>query len=216
MKRFLGVLVVGLFAAAVGRADLLPPGTKNIPINHKIETEKEYPDWVFFVVHGSGGVTPVKLAPKTPIEIPGSSGIGNGPVPRPGQKERTIPYRASAVVAVAKDAAKDYKSEKEFHAAIEDGKVAGMLPINGHFSDHENVKVTDPRKSIDRRYLITKIDAKGGVTLEPIKNQGKQEEEEQAAATPRLFPWIASGLAAAGGIGFIGLWLARLRGPRPT
>ncbi len=210
MKRLLGVLVLGLLLTPAGRADLLPPGTKNIPIDHKFETDKEYPDWVFFIVEGSGGVTKAKLDPKTPLVIPGSSGVGNGPVPQPGQKERTIPYRAAALYAVPKDAVAAYKTEKELHAAIEDNKVTGMHAVNGHFFDHENAKATDPRKSITKRYKIVKIDAKSGATLEPIKEDGdaaKKKEEEEAAGQP-IFTWVAGGLAVAAVVGFTGLWLA--------
>jgi hypothetical protein len=207
MNRFLLTGVACLLAVAAGRADLLPPGTKNIPIEHKIESDAEHPDWVFFVVEGSGGVKKVALGPKTPIVIPGSSAVGAGPVPRPGEKERTIPYRAAAVFVVPKDAAKAYKTEKEFHAAVEEGKVDGMRPVNGHFFDHENAKATDPRKAITKRYKLAKIDAKGGATLEPVKDErapGK-EEEEQAAGR---FPWVAAGLGLAAVVGFAGLWVA--------
>ena len=208
MKLSLAVLIALLLANAVGRADLLPPGTKNIPIEHRFETEKEYADWIFVVVQGSGGAKKVAFDPKTPLVIPGSSGVGNGPVPQPGQKQRTIPYRAAALFAVPKDTVKNLSlTEKELLAAVEDGKVAGMHQVNGHFFDHENAKATDARKSIVKRYKIAKIEAKGGVTLEPIKEDpARKEEEEQAAATPS-FPWIATGLGAAAAIGFVGFLL---------
>ncbi len=125
MKRLLGTLAFGLIVTGAARADLLPPGTKNIPIEHKIETEKEYPDWVFYVVRGSGGVEKVTLDPKKPLVIPGSAGVGNGPARQPGEKERIVPYRAKALAAIPKDAAKKYDSEKELHAAIEDGRCRG-------------------------------------------------------------------------------------------
>jgi hypothetical protein len=210
MMRFLGVLILGLVVAAGAHADLLPPGTKNIPIDHKFETDKEYSDWVFFIVEGSGGVAKAKLDPKTPLVIKGSSGVGNGPVPQPGAKPRIIPYRAAALFAVPKDAAAAYKTEKELHAAIEDNKVTGMHAVNGHFFDHENAKATDPRKAITKRYKITKVDAKTGVTLEPITDDsgaGKKKEEEEAAAQP-IFTWIAVGLSVAAVLGFTGLLLA--------
>ena len=88
MRAFLAAVVVALVVSAMSRADLLPPGTKNIPVEHKIESEKEYPDWVFFIVRGSGGVKKVTLSPKSAIVIPGSSAVGRGPVPKPGQKEK--------------------------------------------------------------------------------------------------------------------------------
>jgi hypothetical protein len=215
VNRFLTTCVALLFAAVIARADLLPPGTKNIPVNHRIDTDQEYPDWVFFIVHGSGGVKKVELTVKKPITIFGSGGVGNGPAPRPGEKPRTIPYRANALVAVPKDALKDYKNDKDLHAAVEDGKVPGMHAINGHFSDHENAKATDGRKSIEHRYRLTKLDAKSGATLEPIK------PEEKSPGTPgsslategvipdsqSMFSWIAGGLVVAALVGFAGVFL---------
>jgi len=221
MVRLLTAGVVVLLASAMTRADLLPPGTKNIPIEYKIETDKEYADWVFFVVRGSGGVQKVTLDPKTPVVIPGSSGVGNGPVPRPGEKERVIPYRASALAAIPKDAVKKYATEKELHAAVEDGKVEGMVRVKDYFYDHENAKATDPRKSITRRYKVTKIDAtmpKDGIALEAVKadgNPGKEEEEETAAAARPTYTLVAAGVAVAAAVGFAGFWLVgRSRRPR--
>jgi hypothetical protein len=208
MRKTAAMALVVVLAPAVGRADLLPPGTKNIPIENRIEAEKDHPEWTFFVVHGSGGVKKVALDAKTPIVIPGSSGVGTGPLPRPGDKPRTLPYRASALVAVPTSAVKAYKTEKDLHAAVEDGKVPGMRPVNGHFFDHENAKAADPRKSIVKRYRITKLDGKTGATVEPIKDEQRKEEEEAVAAAPGSFAWMAAGLAIAGILGFAGLVLA--------
>ena len=95
MNRVLVAAVFALTAVGLARADLLPPGQKNIPINHTIETDKEHPDWVFFTLGGNGAVKAVKLDPKTPLVIPGSGAVGNGPVPRPGEK-RTRPIDFSS------------------------------------------------------------------------------------------------------------------------
>src|SRR5947209_18012429 len=100
MRHFILAVVVGVLAAGLARADLIPPGTKNIPVENKVETDREHPDWVFLVARGSGGVTPVKLDPKTPVVIAGSAAIGNGPVGFKGPR----PYRSSTLVAVPKDA----------------------------------------------------------------------------------------------------------------
>jgi hypothetical protein len=210
MNRVFFTVGVVLMAAAVGRADLIPPGTKNIPIEHKIETDKEYPDWVFFVVRGSGGGQKAALDPKTPVVIPGSSAVGNGPAPQPGEKAKAIalPYRASTLVAVPKEALKKYAAEKDLLAAIEDAKVDGMVRVKAALYDHENAKATDARKSIVRRYRVTKIDAKDGIVLEAVKADGAPgKEEEEQAASPRAFSWIAGGLALAGALGFTGFWL---------
>src|SRR5438067_13598954 len=117
MNRVLLAAVFALTIVGLARADLLPPGRENIPINHTIETDKEHPDWVFFTLGGDGAVKAVKLDPKAPLVIPGSGGVGNGPVPRPGEK-RTRPYRSTVLAAAPKDAAKAYPSGKAFHAAL--------------------------------------------------------------------------------------------------
>jgi hypothetical protein len=218
MKLSLAVLAVGLTAASVSRADLLPPGkrkipnelpagTKNIPIEHRIETDKDHADWEFFVVRGKGGVERMKLAPKAPLVIPGSSAVGDGPPPRPGEKERAIPYRSSALFAVPKDAAKGFKTEKELHAAIEGGQVRGMVRVKDVFYDHLTVTATDPRKSITRWYQLGKIDGKDGLVVKPVKQDDEPKKKEDAlAVAPRGGLWVA-GLIASLGILLAGLWL---------
>jgi hypothetical protein len=215
MRAFLAAVVVALVVSAMSRADLLPPGTKNIPVEHKIESEKEYPDWVFFIVRGSGGVKKVKLSPKSAIVVPGSSAVGRGPVPKPGQKEKglALPYRASVVVAIPAGRVKEYKTEKELNAAIEDAKVTGLVVVGSAFFDHENAKTTDPRKKIVQRYRLTKLEAKEGATLDPIK---EEEKPPESAASPVsavvpdvtwIFKWIAGGLGTAAVIGIAGVFL---------
>ena len=67
--------------------DIGPPeGTKTIPITHKITTETEYPDYVFYtVINGLNPmgktvptVTSVKLDPKTYSRASGSSPVAAG------------------------------------------------------------------------------------------------------------------------------------------
>src|SRR5439155_2885360 len=88
MNKFvLAAALVGLIAASSVRADVAPPkGSKRVALDHKITTDKEYPDYRFYTVVGGGGktggfkgnaaaaanakgVTEVKFDPKTPIEI---------------------------------------------------------------------------------------------------------------------------------------------------
>ena len=59
MRPFLAAAFVVVLAPGICRADLLPPGTKNIPIEYRIETDQDCSDWTFFIVHGSGGVKKV-------------------------------------------------------------------------------------------------------------------------------------------------------------
>jgi hypothetical protein len=203
-----------LVVAAGARADLIPPGTKNIAIDHKVETDKDYAEWKFFVVAGSGDVRPVRLDAKTPLTIAGSSAIGNGPAPDPAEKQKALQlaYRSNLLVAIPKETVKKFASEKELHAAVWDLKVEGMARVKDAFYDHSNVRITDPRKSVVRSFRVTKIDAKDGIVLEPVKADDKSggPEEEQAAG---LFPWVAGGLVLAAAVGFAGVWLSRRSRP---
>ena len=72
MNRLVLAAVLGLTMVGVARADLIPPGTRNIPVEHKIETDKDHPDLVFYTARGSGEVKAVKFDPKNPVVIAGS------------------------------------------------------------------------------------------------------------------------------------------------
>jgi hypothetical protein len=166
---------------------------------------------VFLVVHRSGAAR-VALGPKTPITIPGSSAVGAGPVRRPGEKEPPfgLGYRSRLLAAVPKDTAKGYATDKELFAAVADGKAAGLVRAKEVFGDHLNVKADDPRKTITRRFKVATVDPKDGIVLEAVAAGPGKEEEEEAAARPG-YRWVAAGLAAAGLVGFVGLWLAGRR-----
>ena len=215
MRAFLAAVVVAFVISATSRGDSPPAGTKNIPVEHKIETEKDYPDWVFFVVRGSGGVKKVALSPKSAIVILGNGAASKDPVPKPGQKEKglTVPYRASIVVAIPAARVKEFKSDKELHAAIEDARVPGLVLVGSAFIDHETVPAADPRKKVVQRYRLTKLDANEGATLEPIQ---EEEKPPQPAKSPVssivpditwIFKWIAGAVGTAAVIGIVGVFL---------
>ena len=53
MRRFLAAAVLGLLCTATAWADLGPPrGLKRVQLDAKIETETDYPDWMFYTVTG--------------------------------------------------------------------------------------------------------------------------------------------------------------------
>jgi hypothetical protein len=214
MTRLTGAAIVGLLAVTVAWADLIPPGTRNIPVEHRIDTEKDNPNWAFFTIRGSGEVKAVKFDAKTPVVIPGNAAIGNGPVPQPGEK-RTRPYRSTVLVAVPAEAARAYPSEKELLAAVGEGKITGAVESKP-LGDHENVKTNDPRKKVSNRFLLDKIDAKEGIVLQPVKDEPKPEEDESVAAGPaHVTRWVAMGLAQSAAVGFAGLWFLRRRNDNP-
>lgn len=185
-------LLAGLLAASAARADIAPPkGFKRLPLEHKIETEKDYPEYSFFSVGFlAKDATPVKLDAKTPATVTGG-------------------YRGVSLVAVPKDAAKSYPTEKDFQAAVAAGKVEGAIKAKTILPSFTEVKDTDPRKVGVMKYKLEKIDAKDGIVLVPVKDEVKPEEEE-ALTQPASRP-VALGLALAGFIGFTGLVVARRR-----
>ena len=225
MRRALGALVLGLLAVVVtasARADVPPPkGFKRVTLDHKITTDKEFPDYVFFTVIGGGGkagggknplagaegVTQVKFDPKTPIVIPGAGrGAGIG--------------RQGHLAAVPKDSEKNYSSEKEFLAAVRAGKVEGLVRAKTQLDSLTTVKDTDTRTTVVQEYKVEKVDAKDGLVLtrlkegEPTDKDGKKDSPEDdfdapvsaTAFTPRGGMWMA-GLAASLAAMLTGLWL---------
>jgi len=226
MRRTLAALVLGLFVAGVAWADVPPPkGFKRVTLDNKITTEKEFPDYRFYTVIGGAGkgggfkenadaaanakgVTEVKFDPKTPIEIKGAGrnpGIG----------------RQGHLVAVPKDAEKNYPGEKEFLAAIRLGKVEGQLRAKANFDAITTVKDSDPRAAVVMEFKVEKVDAKDGIVgkfvreeKDPDKKDPAEESDEAGDApavtayTPRAGVWVA-GLAASLAVVLAGLWLAR-------
>lgn len=211
MNRLLAAMVLGLFLVGVVRADIPPPkGLKRVTVDHKIVTDKEYPDYVFFTLIGGGKtggtLTAVKLDPKTPVVI---TGAGRGGIGRLG-----------SFIGVPKDAATKYDTEKDFHAAIKEGKVEGLVKAKKNFDAFTVVKDTDTRKLIVMEYSLDKIDAKDGIVLtakteETPKKDPPPEESDiptddgiATAYTPRGGVWVA-GLAGSAALVFGGLWVVR-------
>ena len=211
MNRLLTATVLGLLVGSVAWADIpAPKGLKRLPMEHKITTEKEYPDYTFFAVSGGDKATALKLDPKTPATIAAGGGR----------------YRFASLVAVPKDAAKKYDSEKDFLAAVAGGKVDGLLRSKLSFSAFTEVKDSETRKVIVVEYKIEKIDAKEGIVfagekkdsgrpvppgLPPNDSPEDSDGTTDAAVTaytPRGGLWIA-GLAASLALVLTGLWMVR-------
>ncbi|MCE9564698.1 MAG: hypothetical protein K8U57_21910 [Planctomycetes bacterium] len=221
MKRLL-TMVVALLGASVALADIgPPPGFKRVPLEHKVTTEKDYPDYLFYSITGVG--TPaveVKLDSKTPATL---TAAGGGP------------GRAARLVAVPKEASKKFDNEKEYLAAVGKGKVEGMIRAKTTFWAFNEVKEADAPKVIVKEYKIEKIDPKEGIVytsdkdakdapklplppprpgVKPIPDGCDESDEEPTpiAYTPKGGTWIA-GLAGACAFVFGGLWIVR-RGRR--
>jgi hypothetical protein len=197
MRGVLPVLAVGLLLAQA-RADVAPPkGTKRVVLDHKITTEKEFPDYEFFTVVGAEQVKAVKLDPKNPVVIAGAGRNGR--------------FRLASIVAVPKDAGKAYESEAEFHKAVASGRVKGLRARSG-FDPFLAVKDGDTRTSVTAEYVL-EIDPKEGIVLKPAgppksgSAPGKPEEPEDEVSAAPGGRWLAGALASAGVL-LAGLWLA--------
>lgn len=196
MTRF-AALAAALLAAVPAAADIRVPGSKRIPTDHKIETEKEYPDFTFYTIIGPDKVAEVKLHPKKPFTI---AAAGRGGTTASGR-----------LVAVPNGAAKGYKTEKEFHDTLAAGKVKGQLLAGTTFPSFDTIKESDPRTAATITHKIVRVDPKEGIVFErdakQPKKDGKKPEEEESLAAPRGVPW-AAGLAASASLVLAGLWLA--------
>jgi hypothetical protein len=217
MNRLLLMALVTLVLAVPARADLrppTPPGFKQVPVQHRVTTDREFPDYEFFTVQVTDSrprktttrqAKAAKLDPKTPLTLKTFTG---GSV--------SMSYE---LVAVPKDAGKKYASEKDFHQALCDGKVAGQVKAATGFSGpgSTNIKDSDPRKEVVHEYRLEKIDSKDGIVVKPVTPGGAKgpagspppgEEEPLTAYSPRGGIWVA-GLAGALAVLLAGLWLAR-------
>ena len=203
-------LGAGLLAIPTARGDALPPpGLKRVPLDHKITTEKEYPDYLFFTSTGGTGprskLAPVTLDPKHPVTF---AGAGRNGINRQG-----------ALLAVPKGAEKNYDSEEKFHAAIKDRKVEGLLQTKTNLDSATAIKDADKRTVVVYEVIVEKVDPKEGIVVkikrdeEPKKDGAKKdspEDDDTPAATvsaPRGGVWVA-GVAAFAAITLGGMWLA--------
>lgn len=216
-RMLLAVAVAGLMVSAA-LADIAPPipkGLKRVPVTRHVTTEKDHADYTFFtveVIDSFRGKTrnpasPVKFDPKTPIAL--SPYVGGSA------------SRSYELVAVPKGAGKGFDNEKDFHKAITDGKVTGLLKAKTTISGagSEDIKESDPRKEVVKEYKLEKVDAKEGLVVTPAKEapksapgkrDGSEESDEpgdEVAAAPRGGLWVA-GIAATLALVFAGVWFA--------
>ncbi len=209
MKQILALLtvvgVLGGVAETTVRADGLPPrGQKRIPVDYRISTEKNFPEYEFFTIIGFQRVTPVKLDTTNPVVIPGAGRMGRSSV--------------CSFVAVPKDAAKKYASEAEFLQALRNGTVEGLVRAKTRLGSTTTVKESDPRKMAVVEYRVEKITATEGIVLVPAKTQGTSSEAQEDstttedAAPPTTFTragLLLGGLSLSAAVLFMGLWMVR-------
>jgi hypothetical protein len=198
MSRSLALLVLILSVAGLARADIAPPkGIKRIPVEGKILAEKAFGDYLFFAVSGGDKATPLTIDPKTPATIKAAGGR----------------YRVANLVAVPKDAAKKFDSDKEFQTAVAKGKVDGLVKSKVNFFATLDVKDSDTRKTAVQEYKLVKVDGKE-IVLEAVKAEKEapknapEEQTEEFSAEPKN-GYLVSGIAAFLGVALAGLWIAR-------
>lgn len=169
MNRVVAVLCVA-FTSAVALADIPPPaGFKRITRVHKITTDKEFAEYAFFKTRFDE-VKAVKLDPKNAVVFD-DAGLAGGDL-----------------VAVPREAAKKYASEKEFHKAILEDKVPGMHKTSEDFSTRGTAKITFKGDKLTIEYKLEKIDAKSGITLTKKPNANAKDlptDEEMNVAFSR-------------------------------
>lgn len=214
MYRALLALGIGLLAALAARADLGPPRpTRVVPLAHKITTDKDYPDHLFFVAALDGPtktvtqVVAVKLNTKAPLEIPGAAKAADA-------------NRECVLVAVPKAALKGYATEKAFLQALVKGAVEGQVQSKITFA----ATVPTPAgagarelaewklERVDKDEVVIKVPAdprpgrKGGPNGNAPEDGDDPESNSVApTAAPRGGAWVA-GSAAALALTFGGLW----------
>lgn len=214
MCRALLALGIGLLAAAAVRADIGPPRqpVRVVPLAHKITTDKDYPDHLFFVAALDGPtrtvtqVVAVKLGTKTPLEIPGAAKAADA-------------NRECVLVAVPKAALKGYATEKAFLQALVKGAVEGQVQSRVTFAATAPVLGAGGRETaewklerIDKDEVVVKVPAdprparKGGPNGNAPEDENDPESNALVPATaPRGGAWVA-GSAAALALTFGGLW----------
>jgi hypothetical protein len=181
--------------------------SKLVPVEYKIATEKEYPDYLFFTLVGKGKertVTSVKLDPVTPVTIASLAR---------GDNERVASF-----VAVPREMRNKYDKEDDFHTAIKEGKVKGLVRSGYSFDPLEKVTSYSPPSSIVKIYVLEKIDPREGITLSekpdatmnpdsPAKDANPPGENKSSSSyVPAGRIWIA-GLAGSAALVLAGFWL---------
>lgn len=174
-----------LLAAGPARGDIAPPPwLKRVDTDYQIETDRAYPDWVFFTV-GGDKITRVRIDPAHPLKIQGAGRAGS--------------YRICQLVAVPRAEVEKYTSQEELNKAISDYKMPGLQRADESFDSYGTVNVADRRDTIVVRYKLVALDPVTGLVLHRLTSDREPS-----------FSWAFVGLTAVGMI-TAGVWLVRRR-----
>jgi hypothetical protein len=194
-----GLIGVLVLAGAV-RADVPPAkGQVRVPVDHVIETDMSYPDYVFVVVVGgdAGWSYKAELATDKPLRIDGAGRGGRA--------------RLCWLAAVPAEAAKGFKTDKELVLAVVDRKVPGLLTSKGADLDSFTVvPEKDAPKVVEEKHRVERLNKDEGIVLSAGKaglaDPGGRGDESGVR-------WVVAGVAAAVTACGLGLWLfGRKRG----
>jgi hypothetical protein len=199
-------LTAVLLATGVAAANAPPSPGRLIPVEHTVTTDKEYPDYDFYLIDpGNKKVVAVKFGPKNPIELKA----------KPGE---SYSYR---LAGVPKGEEKNYANEEDFHSTLGKEGGAHQSYARRYFESSVSAALTDKRDRIVREHKVEKIDAKESIivlTTKDVESKKDAPEDDDAPGVSAYAPrdgTLVAGVAASLAVMLGGLWLAgRVRARR--
>ena len=195
-------LWVAAVSVAAVRADVAPPpGQVRVPLDHVIQTDKSYPEYVFVVVVGGEADWSYKaeLSKDKPLRIAG--------------KDRHGRARLCWLAAVPADAAKEFKTDKELLAAVAGNKVKGLLTSKGaSFDSFTVVPEKNASKVVEETYRVERITPEEGIVL-AAKVGRSDDPDPHGYGEESMVRWVVAGVAAALAVCGLGMWLFGRRRP---
>jgi len=190
-----------LFAGLI-RADVAPPpGQQRVVVDHIIEPDQAYPDYVFFVVIGAEADWSYRcdIGPGSPVRIAGANRGGRA--------------QMCWLAAVPKKATDGYADEQALLVAIIGGKIPGVVKSNVYFDSFDVRPSLNAPQLIERRHRIEQVSPDQGIVISTAPDSAPRG----SIADRSLVWWVVVGVAVAAAACGLGLWLrTRKRGPGPS
>jgi hypothetical protein len=185
-------------------ADVAPPDSHvRVRLDHVIETDREFPEYVFVVMVGNSAEWSYKadLGKDRPLRI-----VGEG---RGGRA------RMCWLTAVPVETAKAYKTDKELVTAVVEYKAEGVLTSKGRsFDSFAVVPKKDAPKVIEAKHRIERITPEEGIVLASENAVPAADPDPHGLQEESAVRWAIAGVVAALAVCGLGLWLlGRRRGP---
>lgn len=211
MNRILALFVVGSFAGAAV-ADIPPPpppkGKKYVSVSSEVVLGRDVTGYVFVKQTSSGPGRPKNAYEKLELTPGKAKTVAAG-------GRRTY----ASLIAVPRDAAKEFRTDADLFAALEGNRVKGTHRLG--FSSTATVSDTIKGDSVKWTYTVSAIDKDGikskvegegyeqpGKKPKPGEKPGENDSPDEGAptASARGGAWVA-GLAAFLALTLGGLWL---------